>query len=97
MALVAALAGFGEELLFRGLLQLGFSKILHVWLAIFVTSLIFGLAHAVTPTYCVLAFLISLYLGFLLIHTENLVVPIIVHAFYDFFVFLFILWTPKKT
>ena len=96
LALVAALAGFGEELFFRGLLQLGLSNVLHVWLAILITSLIFGLAHIVTLTYCLLAFLISLYLGFLFVHTGNLVVPIAVHALYDFCVFLFILWTPKK-
>ena len=96
LALVAALAGFGEELLFRGLLQLGLSKVLYAWLAVLLTSLIFGLAHAVTPTYCLLAFLIALYLGFLFVHTENLIVPMAVHALYDFFVFLFILLTPKK-
>ena len=97
LAMVAALAGFGEELLFRGLFQLGLSTILDVWLAVLLTSLIFGLAHAVTPTYCFLAFLISLYLGFLFVYTENLVVPIAIHALYDFCVFLYILMTPKKT
>ena len=96
LALIATLAGFGEELLFRGLLQLGLSNVFHVWLAIFITSVIFGLAHAVTFTYCFLAFLISLYLGFLFVHTDNLVVPIAVHALYDFCVFLYILFTPKN-
>ena len=97
LALVATLAGFGEEILFRGLFQLGLSNVLHVWLAVLLTSLIFGLAHAVTPTYCLLAFLISLYFGFLFVHTENLVVPIAIHAIYDFAVFLFILATPRRT
>jgi len=96
LALVAALAGVGEELLFRGLIQLGLSTLLHVWLAVLLTSLIFGLAHAVTPTYCLLAFVISLYLGFLFVHTGNLFVPIAIHALYDFFVFLFIRFTPHK-
>jgi membrane protease YdiL (CAAX protease family) len=96
LALVAVLAGFGEELLFRGLLQLGLSTFLHGGLAVLFTSLLFGLAHAVTPTYCFLAFIISLYLGFLLINTGNLVVPIAIHALYDFFVFLFIRFTPHK-
>lgn len=94
LALIALLAGFGEELFFRGLVQLGFSSIIGVWLAVLLTSLIFGLAHAATPTYCLLAFIISLYLGFLLVYTDNLIVPIAVHALYDFFVFLFIRFTP---
>jgi membrane protease YdiL (CAAX protease family) len=96
LALVAALAGVGEELLFRGLFQMGFSAVFDVWVAIFLTSLIFGLAHAVTPTYCVLAFIISVYFGFLFVFTDNLVVPIAVHALYDFGIFLYIRLTPKK-
>jgi membrane protease YdiL (CAAX protease family) len=96
LALVAALAGLGEELLFRGLIQQYFATIVDVWLAVFLTSLIFGLAHAVTPTYCLLAFVISLYLGFLFVHTENLFVPIAIHALYDFAVFLYIRFTPHK-
>jgi membrane protease YdiL (CAAX protease family) len=96
LALVAALAGLGEELLFRGLIQMGLSHLMDVWLAILLTSLIFGLAHAVTPAYCFLAFVISLYLGFLFVHTENLFVPIAIHALYDFFVFLYIRFTPRK-
>lgn len=96
IAVVAALAGLGEELFFRGLIQMGFSSIFDVWLAILLTSLIFGLAHAITPTYCFLAFIISLYLSFLFIHTGSLLVPIAIHALYDFFVFLFIRFTPHR-
>ena len=96
LALVATLAGIGEELLFRGLIQLGLSMFLNVWFAILLTSLVFGLAHAVTPTYFFLAFVISLYFGFLFVHTDNLFVPIALHALYDFFVFLYIRFTPHK-
>jgi len=97
LALIAALAGLGEELFFRGMIQLGLLATFgSQWLAVFLTSLLFGLAHAITPTYCFLAFLISLYLGFLFMQTGNLLVPIVVHALYDFFVFLFIRLTPQK-
>jgi len=95
LALIAALAGIGEELLFRGLFQLGLSNLLGVWWAILLTSLIFGLAHAITPTYFFLAFLISNYLGFLFEQTGNLIVPIAIHALYDFFVFLYIRYTAS--
>ena len=97
LALVAALAGIGEELFFRGLLQLGLTTFVDVWLAILLVSLVFGLAHAVSFLYCILAFIVSLYLGFLFVHTNNLVVPIAVHALYDFFVFMYVWFTPHRT
>ena len=96
LALIAALAGIGEELFFRGMLQQGLAFFVDVWLAVLISSLIFGLAHAATPTYFFLAFIISLYLGFLFVHTDNLLVPIAVHALYDFAVFLYIRFTPGK-
>jgi len=95
LALVAALAGIGEELFFRGLLQLGLANILDIWVAIFITSLIFGLAHAVTPTYFLLSFIVSLYFGWLFVHTENLVVPIAIHALYDFAVLMYIRYSRR--
>ena len=73
--ILAAAAGIGEEVLFRGVLQssLGF------W----ATSLAFGLLHALTPAYFVLAALMGAYLGWLQMETGNLLVPIIVHWLYD--------------
>lgn len=98
LALIAALAGIGEELFFRGMLQLGLSERLgtNVWVAILLSSLIFGLAHAATRTYFLLASIISVYLGFLFAYTGNLFVPIAIHALYDFAVFLYIRVTPFK-
>ena len=73
--ILAAAAGIGEEVLFRGVLQpsMGF------W----ATSLAFGLLHALTPAYFVLAALMGAYLGWLQMETGNLLVPIIVHWLYD--------------
>ena len=96
LALIAALAGIGEELFFRGLLQMGLCTFVDVWLAVLIASLVFGLAHSITPTYVLLAFVISLYLGFLFVYTGNLFIPIAIHALYDFFVFMFIRLTPHK-
>ena len=97
LAVIAALAGIGEELLFRGLIQLGLSHFMDVWLAILIASLLFGLAHAITFTYFLVTFIISLYLGWLFVHTGNLFVPIAVHALYDFSVFLHVQHTLKCT
>jgi len=90
LALLALAAGFGEEFLFRGLIQKGLCNIAggREIAVVVLISLLFGLFHYLSKTYVVLAFLISLYLGFLFLWTDNLFVPMMVHALYDFCVFL---------
>ncbi len=81
--LVAALAGIGEELLFRGAIQ--------TWLVDFggpvsgvvLAAVIFGLAHYVTNAYFVAASVMGLYLGVLYQLSGNLLLPALVHALYD--------------
>lgn len=90
LIVLCGLAGLGEELLFRGVIQTGLTDWLPArWglaLGLLAASVLFGLAHAITPTYAVLAGLIGLYLGWLWIHTQNLLVPIVAHGVYDFVV-----------
>jgi membrane protease YdiL (CAAX protease family) len=97
---ISVLAGLGEELLFRGVLQETFSRALPPALALLAASVLFGLVHAVTPTYAVLASLSGLYLGWLFLATDNLLVPVIAHALYDFGVLLYLLrgpgWEPVE-
>jgi membrane protease YdiL (CAAX protease family) len=92
---VAALAGFGEELLFRGLLQ----RLLESWLnfggwgriaGLIASNVIFGLLHFLTPTYAILAGLMGGYFGLLLdaTHPPNLVTAMIAHGVYDYLAFL---------
>jgi membrane protease YdiL (CAAX protease family) len=83
-AVIAALAGLGEELLFRGVFQQWLTPRLGPWLAIMVTSIVFGLAHLITPLYGLLAALVSIYLGWLYLSFDSLTIPIVAHAFYDF-------------
>lgn len=83
VVLVSALAGIGEELLFRGVIQAGLVAWLTPASGIVIASLLFGLAHAVSFSYLVLATLMGLYLGLLYHWTGNLLVPILVHALYD--------------
>jgi uncharacterized protein len=88
MALVAGLAGLGEEMLFRGIIQNATS----VWIGgtygpfvgLIVASVLFGSAHALSSAYAVLATGIGLYLGGLWIAAGNLLVPVVAHAVYDF-------------
>ncbi len=84
LGMIALLAGVGEELLFRGVLQ----PLLADWAGrtggLVITSVVFGLAHAVTSLYAILAGLASAYLGWLAYEFEGLAVPIVAHAVYDF-------------
>ncbi|HRQ66251.1 MAG TPA: CPBP family intramembrane metalloprotease [Xanthomonadaceae bacterium] len=80
---VALMAGIGEELLFRGVIQAALEGWLGPLAGLLLASLLFGLAHFVTVGYLVLACLMGLYFGLLYQWTGNLLVPILVHALYD--------------
>jgi membrane protease YdiL (CAAX protease family) len=95
LVFVAALAGFGEELVFRGVLQ----RLLERWLdfggsghiaGLIASNVIFGLLHFLTPTYALLAGLMGIYFGVLLDSTNppSLVVPMVAHGVYDYLAFL---------
>ncbi len=84
LMIVSALAGIGEEALFRGFLQTALAGLLGPWTALAAASLVFGLAHCITPTYAVYAAVVGAYLGWLLLASGNLLVPVLVHALFDF-------------
>ncbi len=88
LAVISALAGIGEELLFRGLLQEGLSRWIGpptgVWVALAAASVLFGLLHPMNGAYILLAAVMGLVLGGLWIASGNLLVPIVTHAVYDF-------------
>lgn len=90
-ALIALLAGIGEEGVFRGILQEGLSWSLPLPLAVAAASVIFGLLHFITPAYALFAGAMGAYLGLLYVVTGNLLVPITVHALYDFIALLYLL------
>jgi membrane protease YdiL (CAAX protease family) len=92
---ISVLAGVGEEMLFRGLVQDLFAGWLPLWLAVVLASLLFGIMHAVTPAYAVLAAFIGAYLGVIYLYTGNLLAPIIAHGLYDFIVLLFLVYGPE--
>ena len=98
LLVVSAMAGFGEELLFRGVAQTGIEQLTgSPWLAIVAAAAIFGLAHPISVTYAVLAGVIGLYLGWLLLASENLLVPIVAHAAYDFLALEYLLYRERGT
>jgi len=81
--LIALSAGVFEELLFRGVIQAGLSGPLGEWPALLLASLLFGLAHAMSRAYFLVATLMGVYLGWLFMITGNLLIPIIIHFLYD--------------
>jgi len=89
-------AGFGEEILFRGVMQYELSERFGDVFALGTTAVIFGLLHAVTPVYALLAALASLYFGWLYQTAENLAVPITTHALYDVGALFWAHWTVTR-
>uniref|UniRef100_A0A7S3VC96 CAAX prenyl protease 2/Lysostaphin resistance protein A-like domain-containing protein n=2 Tax=Chaetoceros debilis TaxID=122233 RepID=A0A7S3VC96_9STRA len=80
---LGAAAGWGEEMLFRGVLQSELAGQFGDIAALISSAIIFGALHAVTPLYAILAGVASLYFGELYLQYHNLAVPIICHGFYD--------------
>jgi uncharacterized protein len=99
LALVAIAAGCGEELLFRGLIQTGLSRLLGGGagpvLALVSASVLFGVCHWLNTTYAVLAMLAGAYFGLLLLATGNILTPLTAHAAYDFVAMLYLV-RPSK-
>ncbi|GBE03582.1 CAAX amino terminal protease self- immunity [bacterium BMS3Abin09] len=73
--IISLLAGFGEEFLFRGLLQ--------TKLGIVAASIIFGLFHAVSPAYVIAATIMGFYIGVSYQMSGSLLVPVQIHFVYD--------------
>ena len=93
--LICILAGIGEELFFRGLLQAGIAH----WLGgsfglicgIVISTLLFGMLHLITLAYGVITVLFSFYFAALFLYSDNILVPMITHALYDYCVVRFIM------
>jgi uncharacterized protein len=83
IVLLAVFAGVGEELLFRGVIQVWLAERTPVWLAVAAASLLFGVGHWLSASYALLAWLIGAYLGILFLLSGNLLAPMVAHAAYD--------------
>jgi uncharacterized protein len=100
LAIISALAGLGEEMLFRGVVQAYVDQKIGAphgpWLALTISAALFGLLHFVTPTYALLTGLIGLYLGWIWWATGNLLVPVVAHGVYDFLVLWYFVREKKR-
>ena len=95
LALIAALAGIGEELLFRGVLQPMLVDGLGLATGIIIASVVFGLVHFITPTYAVLATLAGVYLGVVAVIGDNILDAVIAHGLYDFVALVYLVRWSK--
>lgn len=97
LLILAAIAGFSEELLFRGVLQPWLENSWGWTTGLIVSNIIFGLVHAITPLYAILATSVGIYLGLFLDYggERNLLTPIVIHGVYDFLAFLSIMKTYR--
>jgi membrane protease YdiL (CAAX protease family) len=89
-AMVAALAGIGEELLFRGAMQTKLGEWTTPVTGLVITSLLFGAAHALSKLYFVFAVAVGAFLGWLTLRYNDLVAPIVAHGLYDFLALVYL-------
>jgi hypothetical protein len=90
LLILASIAGLSEELLFRGVIQPWIESSWGMTAGLVGGNIIFGLAHAVTPLYAVLAALVGVYLSLSMDYggDRNLLIPVVIHGLYDFLAFV---------
>jgi membrane protease YdiL (CAAX protease family) len=96
LALIALLAGAGEELFFRGWLQGALINRFDIWIGILIASVIFGFAHYLSPTYAIYAGLTGIYLGVIYQVSGNLYIAMAIHALYDFIALVYLVRRGKS-
>lgn len=85
LAVVSLMAGIGEEVFFRGFVQAGLVRLTGSQLGgLMGAGVLFGLVHAITRTYAILAMIVGIYLSLIWTYSGNLLAPILAHALYDF-------------
>jgi membrane protease YdiL (CAAX protease family) len=83
-AMVAALAGVGEELLFRGVVQMKASDWTTPAFGLVIASFLFGVAHALSKVYLLFAIGVGAFFGWMAFKYNDLVGPMVAHGLYDF-------------
>ena len=96
LAVIALLAGTGEELLFRGWLQGALTTKFGVLSGILIASVIFGLAHYLSTEYAIYAGLTGLYLGVIYQASGNLYIVMLIHAVYDFIALVYLVRKGRR-
>lgn len=100
LAIISLLAGLGEEMLFRIVVQQALADWVGgsagPWVGLLAAAVLFGMLHLITPMYGLLAGAIGLYLGWMWIASDNLLAPITTHAIYDFVALVYLVRIRKR-
>jgi membrane protease YdiL (CAAX protease family) len=88
ICLISLWAGFAEELLFRGVIQARWGLV--------AASILFGALHFVTPAYALMAMVIGFYIGLLQHLFQSLLIPIQLHAIYDFGALIYLRYVIRE-
>jgi len=80
---LSVLAGFGEELLFRGVIQGWLTEQFGAVFALAAAAILFGLVHVLSFAYFVIATLLGVVLGLAYIWSESLLLTMVWHGAYD--------------
>lgn len=91
LAILSLAAGVGEEILFRGVLQVGVGNMTSPLTGVLVACFAFALCHAMTAAYFITTLVIGAYLSLVWYAAGNLIAPIVTHAVYDFIALIFYL------
>jgi CAAX protease family protein len=94
LAMISAVAGLGEEMLFRGWLQTWIGDVVGPpygpVVGLLLASSAFAACHALSRAYAVVVLLVGLYLGLLMMVTGSVLAPVVAHSLYDFVALLWI-------
>ena len=85
---IGIVAPVAEELIFRGVMLEGLRSRYRLRVAIFTTTLLFGIVH-IFPWVILNAFLLGLFFAWLKLETRSLMLCIVAHGFYNSLPFLF--------
>jgi CAAX protease family protein len=88
ICLISLWAGLAEELLFRGVIQARWGLV--------PASILFGVLHFVTPAYALLAMVIGFYIGLVYHFFQSLLIPIQLHAIYDFGALIYLKYVVRQ-
>ena len=92
---LAVLAGIGEELLFRGVIQGWVGQHLGTVAGILAGAMVFGLAHAMSRAYFLVATALGALFGVAYALTDSLQLVMVWHAVYDLVVIAVLRWYPQ--
>ncbi len=93
LLVIAVVPAICEELAFRGFILSGLRHLGHKWRAIVITSLFFGITHALLQQ-SIVAFLLGLVLGYIAVQTGSLLPSILYHVTHNGLLVLTMFFTP---